>query len=66
MTTIATRVLACTLLALALPAAAQTVYKLIDRNGKITYSEEPPKNFDGKVIRIDIDPNANSGGSAPG
>jgi hypothetical protein len=42
-----------------LPAAAQTVYKLIDRNGKVTYSEEPPKNFDGKVIRIDIDPNAN-------
>lgn len=43
----------------ALPAAAQTVYKLIDRNGKVTYSEQPPKDFDGKVIRIDIDPNAN-------
>jgi hypothetical protein len=41
------------------PATAQTVYKLIDRNGKVTYSEEPPKSFDGKVIRIDIDPNAN-------
>ena len=40
-------------------AVAQTVYKLIDANGKVTYSEEPPKNFDGKVIRIDIDPNAN-------
>ncbi len=40
-------------------AAAQTVYKLIDKNGKVTYSEEQPKNFDGKVIRIDIDPNAN-------
>jgi hypothetical protein len=47
------------LLAVVIPAAAQTVYKLIDRNGKVTYSEEPPKNFDGKVIRIDIDPNAN-------
>ena len=35
------------------PGAAQTVYKLIDRNGKVTYSEEPPKDFDGKVIRID-------------
>lgn len=41
------------------PAAAQTVYKLIDRNGKVTYAEEPPKYFDGQVIRIDIDPNAN-------
>jgi len=40
-------------------AFAQTLYKLIDKNGKVTYSEEAPKNFDGKVIRIDIDPNAN-------
>ncbi len=47
------------LLAAAAPAAAQTVYKLIDRNGKVTYAEEPPKYFDGQVIRIDIDPNAN-------
>lgn len=41
-------------------ASAQTLYKLIDKNGKITYSEEAPKNFDGKVIRMDIDPNANT------
>ena len=41
-------------------AAAQTLYKLIDKNGKITYSESPPKDFDGKVIRMDIDPNANT------
>ena len=48
------------LLAAAAPVAlAQTVYKLIDRHGKITYAEEPPKYFDGQVIRIDIDPNAN-------
>lgn len=48
------------ILATAIPCAfAQTVYKLIDRNGKITYAEEPPKYFDGQVIRIDIDPNAN-------
>jgi hypothetical protein len=40
-------------------AFAQTLYKLIDKNGKVTYSEEAPKNFDGKVIRMDIDPNAN-------
>jgi hypothetical protein len=42
------------------PASAQTLYKLIDKNGKVTYSETPPKNFDGKVIRMDIDPNANT------
>lgn len=41
-------------------ALAQTLYKLIDKNGKVTYSESPPKNFDGKVIRMDIDPNANT------
>lgn len=40
--------------------AAQTLYKLIDKNGKVTYSEKPPKDFDGKVIRMDIDPNANT------
>jgi hypothetical protein len=47
------------LVALAAPVFAQTVYKLIGRDGKVTYSEEPPKDFDGRVIRIDIDPNAN-------
>ena len=41
------------------PSAAQTVYKLIDRNGKVTYAEKPPKYFDGQVIRIDINPEAN-------
>ena len=41
-------------------ASAETFYKLIDSNGKVTYSEKPPKDFDGKVIRLDIDPNANT------
>jgi len=59
MTIAGSALLAALLLAAVIPAAAQTVYKLIDRNGKVTYSEEPPKNFDGQVIRIDIDPNAN-------
>ena len=40
-------------------AFAQTVYKLIDKNGKVTYVQDPPKYYEGKVIRIDIDPNAN-------
>jgi hypothetical protein len=61
--------LACLALAAA-DAAAQTLYKLIDKNGKVTYSEKEPKDFDGKVIRMDIDPKANTAtlpkpGSAP-
>src|SRR5258708_32401959 len=40
-------------------ASAQTLYKLIDKNGKITYSESRPKEFDGQVIELNIDPNAN-------
>ena len=44
----------------ALEAGAETLYKLIDKNGKVTYSESKPKTFDGQVIRIDIDPNANT------
>ena len=48
-------------LAFCAAASAQTLYKLIDKNGKVTYSESPPKpdEFDGQVIRIDVDPNAN-------
>ena len=45
---------------LATDATAQTLYKLIDKNGKVTYAEKPPKDYDGKVIRLDIDPNANT------
>ena len=60
-------------LILALPgiAAAQTLYKLIDKNGKVTYVDKPPKDFDGKVIPVDIDTKRNSAtistpGMAPG
>ena len=41
------------------PAAAQTLYKLIDKNGKVTYSDSPPKDFDGKVEKVEVDPNRN-------
>ena len=41
-------------------SSAETLYKLIDKNGKVTYSGEKPREFDGQVIRIDIDPNANT------
>ena len=53
-------IIALALAALAGPAAAQTLYKLIDKNGKVTYSETKPKEFDGKVIPLDIDPARNS------
>jgi len=43
-------------------AFAQTLYKLVDKNGKVTYSEMAPKpgEFDGTVTRIDVNPNANT------
>jgi len=44
----------------AAPADAQTLYKLIDKNGKITYSETRPKEFEGQVIPLDIDPSRNT------
>ena len=52
--------IAAALLLCAAGASAQTLYKLIDKNGKVTYSESPPKDFDGKVQRMDIDPKANT------
>ena len=45
---------------LASPAFAQTLYKLVDKNGKVTYTQEAPKNYEGTVTRIDVDPAANT------
>ncbi|HUP97613.1 MAG TPA: hypothetical protein VM073_06725 [Usitatibacter sp.] len=54
-------VLAALVAALAVGIAqAQTLYKLIDKKGKVTYAEKPPKDFDGQVIPLTIDPNANT------
>ncbi len=53
-------IFAAALAALVQCAFAQTLYKLIDKNGKITYSESKPKDFDGQVIPMTIDPNANT------
>lgn len=47
-------------LALALPASAQTLYKLIGKDGKVTYSGEKPKDFDGQVVPLQINPEANT------
>jgi hypothetical protein len=40
--------------------AQTTLYKLIDKNGKVTYADTPPKNFDGQVIPVEIDTKRNS------
>ena len=45
--------------AVSLPAAAQFLYKLIDRQGRVTYSDREPKDFDGTVVRIETDAAAN-------
>ena len=52
---------ACSLAASTL-ALAQTLYKLVDKNGKVTYSETAPKpgDFNGTVTRIEVNPNANT------
>lgn len=36
-------------------AGAQVLYKLVDPQGRVTYSDREPKNFDGKVIRLEPD-----------
>jgi hypothetical protein len=56
------RMLVLSLAALSLPLAAssQTLYKLVDKKGKVTYAQEAPKDFEGTVTRIDVDPNANT------
>jgi hypothetical protein len=41
-------------------ACAQTLYKLIDKSGKVTYVEKVPDNFDGQVIPMKVDPKANT------
>jgi hypothetical protein len=60
MKTFARTLLLAAAVALPVAAGAQTLYKLIDKNGKVTYSEKPPKDYDGKVVPLNIDPNANT------
>jgi len=42
-------------LACAAQASAQILYKLVDRDGRVTYSDREPKNHDGTVTRIEQD-----------
>jgi len=49
------------------PASAQTLYKLVDPNGKVTYSDRVPKGFVGEVTKIESDPYTNAvGGGVAG
>jgi hypothetical protein len=40
---------------LALAAQAQVLYKWIDAQGRVQYSDQPPKNFKGEVTRLEPD-----------
>jgi hypothetical protein len=57
-------ILAPSLLVAAFGASAldkQVVWKLVDKKGKVTYVDKaPPREFDGKVTRIEVDLKANS------
>jgi hypothetical protein len=46
-------------------AGAQALYKLVDRSGKVTYSDTVPKDFGGRVIPLHIDPSLNSSEPSP-
>jgi uncharacterized protein DUF4124 len=47
--------LPCLLLAALSGVQAQTLYKWTDAQGKVQYSDRPPKNFDGPVTKIEPD-----------
>jgi hypothetical protein len=40
---------------LAAPAAAQTMYRWTDAQGRVQYSDRPPKDFKGEVTKIEAD-----------
>lgn len=41
------------------PAKVEVIYKLIARDGKVTYAQSAPKDYPGRVVKIEIDPRAN-------
>ena len=42
------------------PAKVEVIYKLIAKDGKVTYSQDAPKDYPGRVVKIEIDPRANT------
>jgi hypothetical protein len=55
------------MLLVALPgiAVAQTLYKWIDKDGRVQYSDQPPKNFAGPVTKIEPDEKPTPSAPAP-
>jgi hypothetical protein len=53
------------LLALAVPAAAQQLYKWVDKEGKTHYSDTPPPTQDSKAIGTSTGVSASSAAAAP-
>ena len=51
----ASALLVAALLAFTAEAPAQTLYKWTDAQGRVQYSDQPPKNFKGEVVRIEPD-----------
>lgn len=47
------------------PAMAQTLYKWVDGNGRVQYSNHPPKGFKGEVTRIEPEVEKNTLPPAP-
>jgi hypothetical protein len=41
------------------PAKVEVIYKLIAKDGKVTYSQDAPKDYAGRVVKLEIDPRAN-------
>ncbi|HET7731905.1 MAG TPA: DUF4124 domain-containing protein [Usitatibacter sp.] len=56
--------IACAL-ALGLAAHAQVLYKWTDAQGRVQYSDQPPKNFKGEVTRIEPDVPADKPAAPP-
>ena len=55
------RTLLIAVLALSVTSAgAESIYKLVDKNGKVVYTSNPPLDFDGTVKRLDIDASAST------
>ena len=42
------------------PAKVEVIYKLIANDGKVTYAQSAPRDFAGRVVKIEIDPRANT------
>jgi hypothetical protein len=42
------------LASVALAQGSQVLWKLVDKKGRVTYVDQPPKDFDGVVTRMEV------------